>query len=82
MRDVPHAPVGPALLGREPRRQDPGAAGAAEALQDPVQGPKSAEPGHSGTGPESNVDGRRGHEPAGKHETRGGAGAEDARDEL
>ena len=80
--DVPHAPVGPPLLRREPRRQNPSAAGAAKALEDPIQRPEGAEPRHPGPGPESDVDCCRCHEPARQHQTRGRAGSEDARDEL
>ena len=82
VRDVPHAPVRPTLLGREPRRQDPRAARAAEALKDPVERPERAEPRHPGPRAEGDVDRGGGHEPAREHQARGGAGAEDARDEL
>ena len=80
--DVPHAPVRPALLGREPRREDARAAGPAKALQHAVERPEGAEPGHPGAGAERDVDGRGRHEPSGERQPRRRAGAEDSGDEF
>ena len=82
MSNVPHAPVSPSLLRLEPARENPGAARAAHALEDPVHRPQSAKPRKGGAKAKENVDQPRADEAQTQKPASGHHRAQDAAHEL